>query len=193
MTITKEQLQASASLVGLTVAHLNTIREVESTGSGFMPDGKRPKVQYEPHIMYRRITAKFGKARADKELAAHPDLVALKAGSYNSLEREDQDMDRAARLIDRDCALESASWGAFQVMGFNWKDMGLASIQKFVNLAYTDAGQLEMLVRFLKANPKILAAAKSLDWTTFARLYNGPAYAANNYDTKLRAAYKKHQ
>lgn len=35
----------------------------------------------------------------------------------------------------------------------------------------------------------MLAALQKKDWKTFARLYNGPAYAQNGYDEKLSKAY----
>ena len=35
----------------------------------------------------------------------------------------------------------------------------------------------------------MLAALQKKDWPTFARLYNGPAYAQNRYDDKLSKAY----
>ncbi len=35
-------------------------------------------------------------------------------------------------------------------------------------------------------------ALKNKDWGTFARLYNGPAYAQNKYDIKLAEAYQKY-
>jgi hypothetical protein len=35
-------------------------------------------------------------------------------------------------------------------------------------------------------------ALRQHDWATFARLYNGAGYAANSYDMKLAAAFRKH-
>src|SRR5262249_39107639 len=35
-------------------------------------------------------------------------------------------------------------------------------------------------------------ALRGHDWTTFARGYNGPAYAKNSYDTRLAAAHQKY-
>ncbi|AYH12561.1 hypothetical protein C5E24_06730 [Pectobacterium parmentieri] len=174
------------------VATLKAVTEVESNGSGFLSDG-RVKVQYEPHVMYQQLTKHFGGARANTELAKHPDLVARKPGSYQSLDKEDKDMDLAATVIDRDCALQSASWGAFQIMGYHWKTCGYPTLQAFINAQYTAAGQLDTFVRFIKADTKLLAALKNCDWATFARIYNGPAYSKNRYDTKLESAYTKYQ
>lgn len=188
--LTEKDYQNAADALGVPVASVKAVSTVESNGGGFLSDG-RVKVQYEPHVMYQRVKLKFGQARADKELKAHPDLLALKPGSYQSLDKEDKDMDRAATLIDRQCALESASWGAFQIMGYHWKTCGFETIQKFINAQYSAAGQLDTFVRFIKADPRLVKALKAKDWTSFARIYNGPAYAKNAYHTKMASAYKQ--
>lgn len=182
--------QAAAKRLGVSVPAVKAVATVESNGGGFLPDG-RVKVQYEPHVMYRQLASNFNRARADKELVAHPDLVAKKAGSYQSLDKEDKDMNRAAELIDRTSALESASWGAFQIMGYHWKTLQYTTLQGFINDQYTAGGQLETFVRFILADPRLVKALRAGDWATFARIYNGPGYAANKYDTKLAAAYKQ--
>ena len=183
--------QAAAARLGVSVPAVKAVATVESNGGGFLPDG-RVKVQYEPHVMYRQLASNFDRARADKELVAHPDLVAKKAGSYQSLDKEDKDMNRAAQLIDRTSALESASWGAFQIMGYRWKTLQYTTLQGFINDQYTAAGQLETFVRFIQADPRLLKALRGKDWAAFARIYNGPNYAANKYDTKLAAAFKQY-
>ncbi|WP_313824015.1 N-acetylmuramidase family protein [Leclercia sp.] len=188
-SLTEKDYQNAADALGVSVAAVKAVASVESAGGGFLSDG-RVKVQYEPHVMYQRVKLKFGQARADKELKAHPDLLALKAGSYQSLDKEDKDMDRAAQLIDRQCALESASWGAFQIMGYHWKTCGYETVQKFINAQYSAAGQLDTFVRFIKAAPILSRALKAKDWKKFASTYNGPAYAKNAYDTKMANAYK---
>ena len=183
--------QAAAARLGVSVPAVKAVATVESNGGGFLPDG-RVKVQYEPHVMYRQLASNFDRARADKELVAHPDLVAKKAGSYQSLDKEDKDMNRASQLIDRTSALESASWGAFQIMGYHWKTLQYTTLQGFINDQYTADGQLETFVRFILADPRLVKALRAGDWATFARIYNGPNYAANKYDTKLAAAFKQY-
>jgi len=180
--------QAAAARLGVSVPAVKAVATVESNGGGFLPDG-RVKVQYEPHVMYRQLASNFNRARADKELVDHPDLVSKKAGSYQSLDKEDKDMNRAAQLIDRTSALESASWGAFQIMGYHWKTLQYTTLQGFINDQYTAAGQLETFVRFIQADTRLVKALRAKDWATFARIYNGPGYAKNSYHTKLEVAY----
>ncbi len=189
--LTQQDFQNAANSLGVPVAAVRAVATVESNGGGFMTDG-RVKVQYEPHVMFQRISLKFGQARALQELAKHPDLVARAAGSYQSLDKEDQDMNRAAQVIDRDCALESASWGAFQIMGYHWKTCGYANLQAFINAQYSAAGQLETFVKFVQADPVLVRALKARDWAAFALRYNGKGYKANRYDTKMADAYAQY-
>lgn len=186
--LTEKDYQRAANQLGVPIAAVKAVASVESNGGGFLSDG-RVKVQYEPHVMYQRVKLKFGQARADKELKAHPDLLALKPGSYQKLDQEDKDMDRAATLIDRQCALESASWGAFQIMGYHWKTCGYPTQQAFINAQYSDAGQLDTFVRFVNADVRLVRALQQRNWAKFAEVYNGPGYKANKYDTKMASAY----
>ncbi len=186
--LSQQDFENAAQQLGVPVAAVKAVATVESNGGGFMTDG-RVKVQYEPHVMFQRISLKFGQARALQELAKHPDLVARTPGSYQSLDKEDRDMDRAGQVIDRDCALESASWGAFQIMGYHWKTCGYANLQAFVNAQYSAAGQLDTFVKFIQADPVLLRALKARDWAGFAYRYNGKGYKANRYDTKMADAY----
>lgn len=191
-TLTLADYRVAADALGMPVASVKAVTEVESSGSGFLPDG-RVKVQYEPHVMYQRLKKRFDTARADAELAKYPDLVSRKPGSYQPLDKEDKDMDRAANVIDRFCALESASWGAFQIMGYHWETCGYATMQAFINAQYSAAGQLDTFVRFIKADRRLLKALDERNWATFARIYNGTHYARNRYDSKLASAFKKYQ
>lgn len=97
-------------------------------------------------------------------------------------------LDRA-KAIHADAALESASWGLFQIMGFHWKNLDYPSVKNFVELMYQSEGeQLVAFGRFLKAN-SLVDHLRNHDWAKFARGYNGSAYKRNRYDEKLAQAY----
>lgn len=98
-----------------------------------------------------------------------------------------------ARLIDDTAALESASWGAFQIMCFHWKRLGYASVQAFVAaMTAGESQQLDAFTRSIESDPALHKALKARKWAEFARLYNGPDYLRNLYDTKLQRAYERH-
>lgn len=180
--LTDNDYKQAADLLGVEVACVKAVTKVESRGSGFLPIGA-PVILFERHWMYKLLKAKTGTE------PALSDVVDPKAGGYKGGTAEHTRLEKAV-AIDRECALQSCSWGLFQIMGFHWKALGYGSIQQFVNAQYKDeATQLDTFVRFLKINPKMLTALKAKDWATFAKLYNGPKYKDNNYDTKLASAY----
>lgn len=189
-TLTDSDYKSAALWLGVPVAAVKAVASVESAGAGFLPDG-RPKILFERHVMYRQVSAKFGKARADALAAANPDVVNKTSGGYLGGAKEHDRLALAA-AIDRDCALQSASWGGFQIMGYHWKGLGYESLQAFINAMYRSEGeQLDAFSRFIKADPGLHKALKALDWKTFASIYNGSAYAKNQYDKKMSDAYKR--
>lgn len=185
-------LQLAAQDLGVPLAAVRAVNEVESRGAGFLPDG-RPVILYERHIMHRRLQAA---GIAPDTLAAlvarHPDLINPKRGGYLGGTAEHARL-TAARRIHPDAAIESCSWGLFQIMGWHWQALGYASPQRWAELMSTTEGyQLRAFVAFVQANPALHTALRELRWATFARLYNGPDYRANLYDVRLARAYARY-
>lgn len=183
----------AAQLLNVEVAAVKAVASVESNGGGFIKDpetGKNvPKILFERHIMFRRLRDYTPIKSADMA-AKYPDIVNLNSGGYKGGIAEHERLQRAVQ-IDRTTALESASWGAFQIMGYHWSYLGYPSVQAFINDMYTEQGQLDAFVKFIKADSRLVKALKGKDWTTFARLYNGPSYQKNSYDIKMRQAYER--
>ena len=104
-------------------------------------------------------------------------------GEYDRLEQ--------ARKINHEAADASASWGMFQIMGFNYAACGEKSVDNFVKaMCMSECRQLVLSARFIKQSG-MLSALQAKDWAEFAKRYNGPAYEQNQYDKKLAAAYQK--
>ncbi|ACR27342.1 N-acetylmuramidase domain-containing protein [Burkholderia glumae] len=184
-------LIAAAGKLGVSVACVRAVNEVEAKGVGFLDDG-RPKILFERHIMYRQLTANVGQAAAVDAAKQFPAVVSESAGGYQGGAAEYVRLDTAAR-IDAASAYASASWGAFQVMGFHWKRLGYSSVDDFVSQMETsEAAQLDAFVRFILADKALLAALKARKWATFAAAYNGADYARNLYDVRLERAYAKY-
>ncbi|MCD9118347.1 N-acetylmuramidase domain-containing protein [Pseudomonas bijieensis] len=192
-------LVKAAARLGVELAAVMAVNEVESQGSGFLDNGK-PKILFERHIMYRQLSTPRApgddavdlKAHADQLAVAQPNLVNAKPGGYAGGTAEHQRLANA-RLIDDLCALESASWGAFQVMGYHAVRLGYQSVTDFADrMARDENEQFEAFVRFIEADPTLLKALKGKKWAAFAKAYNGPNYARNLYDTKLERAYQRH-
>jgi len=174
----------AAKALGCPVAAVKAVTSVESRGSGFLPSGE-PVILFERHIMNRRLRAK-GIIVRDQ-----PDIVNPTPGGYKGGQAEHVRLAKAV-LIDRESALESCSWGMFQIMGFHWNALGYKTLQEFINTVYrSESSQMGMFVKFILINPSIHNALISMDWAAFARGYNGPNYKRNNYDVKLAREYAK--
>lgn len=192
-------LTAAAKRLGVELAAIYAVNEVESAGSGFLATGK-PKILFERHVMHRRLALPRAEGddqaalrrHADELAAQYPALVNTKPGGYIGGPGEHQRLAQA-RMIDALCANESASWGAFQIMGYHAERLGYTSVDEFVRLMSEDENQqFEAFIRFIEADPALLKALKSKKWAAFAKAYNGPAYARNLYDVKLERAYELH-
>ncbi|OHW40845.1 N-acetylmuramidase family protein [Pseudomonas sp. 06C 126] len=192
-------LTAAAEHLGVPLASIYAINEVESKGKGFLENGK-PVILFERHVMYRQL-AKVRhegddpaelKRHADQLAAVNPALVNPKSGGYSGGTAEHQRL-AMARLIDDTAALESASWGAFQIMGFHWQRLGYTSVQDFVAaMSASESQQFDAFTRFIETDPVLHKALKARKWAEFAKLYNGPDYQRNLYDVKLQRAYERH-
>lgn len=189
-TLKQADLEYAAQRLDVELAAVMAVNEVESRGRGFFA-ADRPAILYERHVMRRRLRLH---GIAPEPLARRfPDLVNRAPGSYVGGIAEWQRLDRA-RDIDDSSALESCSWGLFQIMGYHWARLDYASIHAYTAaMQQGEAQQLEAFVRFIEADPELHDALNNLAWQEFARGYNGPAYASNDYDTKLAAAYRRHE
>lgn len=175
----------AASMLQTTPAHIRTVRDVEAAGAGFQ--NGLPKILFEGHIF-----SKLTKGRFDR---THPRLSYPKwdKTKYPKTQqgRYDQLLDAVA--LDVDAAFSAASYGAFQILGSNFRICGFNSPFDFVVAqCQTEGTQLLAFVNFVKGN-RLDAALRNARWAEFARGYNGSAYAANQYDVKLAKAFAHEQ
>jgi len=169
----------AAKKLGCTVAAVRAVAQVESAGGGFLDDG-RPKILFERHIFHQRTAGRFS--------AMHSNVSWPQRGGYLGGARE-YDRLKEAIALDRKAALESASWGKFQVMGFNCTLCGHPDVESFTAaMVLGEAAQLSAFVAFIRKS-KLDDELVRRDWAGFARGYNGPSYAEKRYDRKLADAY----
>lgn len=192
----ESDLIAAAQRLDVELAAIKAVNEVESRGDGFFAPGK-PAILFERHIMRRRLLLIEGDEDLNGRVAQlerdYPALVNSRAGGYAGGLAEYPRLARA-KMIDEESAIESASWGLFQIMGFHWFALGYATAQQFEQaMKASEANHLDAFVRFIEADPALHKALKARKWAAFARIYNGPAYARNLYDTKLARAYSRHK
>lgn len=189
--LAEADLEAAAARLGVPVAAIKAVNEVESRGAGFLPDG-RPVILYERHIAWR-LLADHDQAAAERAAIRYPNLVSRERGGYAGGAAEWSRLATARSVIPSDIALQACSWGQFQIMGYHWQALAYASVDAFVWAMHcSEASQLRAFVLFIESQPGLLKALKSRKWADFARLYNGPAYKANLYDIKLARAFERY-
>lgn len=191
--IEKRYLQESdyekaAKELGVDIASVKTITQVEAKEFGFLPNGF-PVVLFERHKFYQMLAKYRGVTMANTMAKMRPDICNIKSGGYLGGAEEIKRLD-AARTIDEKCAHLSASFGLFQIMGFNFDDCGFGDVHEFVQaMKQSEDAQMMAFVNFIKADEKLHRAIKDKDWVEVASRYNGAGYAKNEYDKKLQQAY----
>jgi len=184
---------AAATTLGIDVPAMKAVAHVESAGSGFGADG-RPIIRYELHRFQRKTHSHFHKTHP---YLSQPSLSAGNAYHDGSQSTEYSMLYNAmllkykgGRAIEQ--AIESTSWGKFQVMGENWSDLGWSSALQFATDMYvSEANHLKAFVKFVH-HKGLTNALKQHHWATFAAGYNGPSYAVNQYDTRLQHAFNRY-
>lgn len=182
----------TAEILGVEEAAVQAVCDIESGGrTGFLKDG-RPMILFEGHIFWKELKKRG--IDPEKYRNEYKDVLFPKwdRSAYKGGAQEYERLGKASR-IDEEAALCSASWGMFQIMGFNHKLCGYDSVREYVEAVKSSPNNhLVSFARFLKSTG-IDKPLKNLDWEGFASRYNGPGYKQNSYDTKLRDAYLKHK
>lgn len=180
--LTDDDYAAAAKTLGVDVATIQAVAEVETSGNAFDTLG-RPRILFERHYFHRLTGGRYDKR--------HAGISAKSAGGYGKFSAQYGKLEEAFAL-DADAALSSASWGRFQIMGSNHHAAGFASVRQFV-LAMTrsEAEHLNAFARFVRAHPAMVSALQKKDWASFAKAYNGKEYRKNLYDDKLKSAYER--
>jgi hypothetical protein len=204
--LTDEDWRWGASRLAATVAQLRAVWQVECAGKGWFTDVRGdilakdgpggfldgpnlPKLLFEAHH-FDRLTG--GKYRT-----SHPNISsrtwnrALYVGGQGEWVRLWQ-----AMQLDRTAALKSASYGGPQIMGFNHKLAGFATVEAFVDAMKTsERAHLEAFVNFIinsgLADELRKVSNKAADCVPLAAGYNGKAHAKNNYAGKIAAEHKR--
>lgn len=201
-SITNEDYERIAYLLDIEPASIKAIQEVETGGKGgFFAPGK-PAILFEGHIFWNQLKKRG--LNPEQYIKGNENILFPKWDkSHYKKGLEEYTRLEQAKQINLEAAYCSASWGMFQIMGFNHGACGMKSVTDFVKMmSKSELSQLRLLAIFIMSqksnripdNPSLylISALRAKDWANFARLYNGPQYAQNNYDTKIATAYKKY-
>jgi hypothetical protein len=225
--ISENQWLKFSDLLECESAVLKAIAKVESGGrSAFWrlqggQGGHVPAILYERHY-FSRLTG----GRYDQD---HPD-IAWRTGYRKKSQIGQTDKKMHDQLVDADdvysgyatsylrlikafeldenAALQSCSWGKFQIMGSNFSLCGELTIADFVRkMCKSEAGHVGLVAEFIRRKPRawknpknkqlgkeisLWDAVKQKNWRAIAFNYNGPAYATYSYHTKLEQAYAQY-
>lgn len=181
--ITEKQFKDSAAKLTVETAAIKAVSKIEGGGIGLLNGS--PIILFEPHVFYK----------LQREASLTPiisDICYPVWGSkpYPKGQAAQWERMEQATKINRNIALQSASWGMFQCMGYNYKLTGCKTLQEFVNAMYeSEDKQLELFVNYI-LNTHLDDELRNKDWKGFARQYNGKYYFKNSYDLKLKNAYE---
>jgi hypothetical protein len=189
--LTDTDYAAAAKLLKCDVPAIKAVAEVESSGNGFLSDG-RVKILFEGHQFYKYTKGAYA--------LSHPTICYKKWTTKFYTKGANADVRGAGELarlaeamsLNKTAALLSASYGKFQIMGFNFAISGFVTVDDFYKaMQISEAEHLMAFCNYIKGNA-IDDELRSHNWAKLAFRYNGPDFKKNQYDTKLAKAYKKY-
>lgn len=212
--VSDDAFEQTAKALGVPESYMRAVAEVESRGESFLKDG-RVKILFERHWFYKKLKEKLtaspdARAHVSNKLGIviptgsmavetlmvvmtkrYENICSTQTGGYKGNEAEWERLELAMDF-DVEAAAQSASFGGFQLMGFNHRRCGYPTAKDMMfALAESESRQFMAVASFIKTDANMLAALKRGDWASFAEQYNGKDYRKNKYDTKLAAAEKK--
>lgn len=171
----------AAKTLEVEVAAIRAVAETETKRAAWDELG-RPSILFERH--------KFSTHSKGLYNRTHPDISFPTAGGYGKVSAQYTKLYRAA-VLHEDAALKAASWGMFQILGENHVASGYDTVAAFVDgMMNGEKAQLDAFVAFVGSHRTMKKALQDKDWATFARRYNGPGYAKDNYDTRMKTNYE---
>jgi len=187
--LTDDDFKEAAKRLGCDVETIKAVTKVETNGEGFDDKGNL-KMLFEPYIFYKRLKKEGYEVDELKEkypslLSDHwnPKMYGKFSDQINKL--------KGAANINTEIAYQSASYGLFQIMGFNAEDIGYEDVfEMYYSFLTSLREQLLGFCNFVKYN-NLEKYLQNKDWENFAKRYNGPSYKENKYDTKLEKEYAK--
>ncbi len=182
--LTRADYETIATQLGCEVEAVQAVVEVESGRAGAFGADGRPIILFEPHIFSRRTNRRFD--------ATHPTISypSWDASKYPRAQADRWNQLAAAYALDPVNAVASASYGLFQIMGFNHAACGFPDPKSFVtDMCVSQARQLAAFAAFVRSN-NLADELVRKDWEGFARGYNGSGQV-ERYGGMMRDAYNR--
>jgi N-acetylmuramidase len=197
--ITASDYEAASKDLGCETELIKAIEKVESGGKTGFDNSNRPLIFFERHVFSRTSHGKFNEkypdisAKIGYKIRKKGDSVAsdvLEKNYYASNSAENYKRLAKAYQLDKDAALKACSWGKFQILGENYRDIGFGSVREMVDAHVKgQKGHLKAFIGFIKSK-KLQKAMKDKDWTNIAKGYNGKGFKKFKYDDRIKYAYE---
>lgn len=167
------------------LAAVKAVLEIESGGQGSLADG-RAVIRFEGATFHRLTGGVHDQSHPTLSMRnwrSNSQHVKGGAAEWTRLEQ--------AAALNREAAYRSASYGAAQIMGFNYETAGYPDVYAFVaDMNDGEAGQIRAFVNFVKGK-RLHGDLRAKDWRAFARGYNGTGQV-ERYARLLEQAYIRH-
>lgn len=197
--LTDSDYEAAAKELDCEIEVIKAIEKVESGGKTGFDNNNRPLILYEKHVFARNSSDKYNDKYPDisskngYKLKKKGDSIAvdiLEKNYYAANSSANYKRLAKAYQLDRDAALKACSWGKFQILGENYKDIGFKSVSEMVSAHVKgQKGHLKAFIGFIKSK-KLQNSMKSKDWAGIAKGYNGKGYKKFKYDERIKSAYE---
>jgi hypothetical protein len=182
--LSRADFEAVAAQLGCEVEAVQAVVQVESGSVGAFGATSKPTILFEPHIFSRRTNRAYD--------ASHPNISyrSWDASKYPRTQDGRWAQLREAYAVDPQNAVASASYGLFQIMGFNHAACGFPDPKSFVaDMAKSQARQLAAFANFVRSN-NLADELVRKDWEGFAGGYNGSGQI-ERYGRLMREAYER--
>ena len=176
--LTDADLAAWARNFGLEVEQVEAVALLESSNAGFYDDG-RVKVRFESYWFQQLTNGAYDQS--------HPTLSDAGGCCYSDPSTPGWEWARVleAMALDREAALESTSFGRFQVLGLDWELFGYRSIDEFVEGMNDETKHLEVFGAYIQAKD-IRDDLANEDFLGFGSVYNP---GDSSYGPRLEQAF----
>ncbi|MDX2275507.1 MAG: N-acetylmuramidase family protein [Hyphomonadaceae bacterium] len=182
--LTRADFETVAAQLGCEVEAVQAVVQVESGSLGAFGSNGKPIILFEPHIFSRRTNRAYD--------SSHPHISyrSWDATKYPRTQDGRWAQLREAYALDPQNAVASASYGLFQIMGFNHTACGFPDPKSFVaDMAKSQARQLVAFANFVRSN-NLADELVRKDWEGFAAGYNGSGQV-ERYGRLMREAYER--
>ena len=191
--LTPQDYAEAARDLGIEPEIIQAFAEQESPRGAFQQDGQ-PTILFERHKMYRHL--KKDGLDAQALTRDYPEIVNTKSGGYGKYAAQYDKLNRA-RALDESAALQSASWGRFQIMGENYRLLYKTPQDMEKAMRLSEKEQLAFFVAFVRKsnNGRLLRALKNHQWERAVTYYNGANWRTINpqYANNIRKFYEKYK